>query len=85
MTMRGRKICVASTELPLVDAASVLRDSVGAAGPLTMRVIGPYYDAAPSSSLDAWQREALNHPVFRLTEKLASANGQKRGPVSNRT
>jgi hypothetical protein len=53
MTMRSRKICVASTELPLVDAASVLRDSVGAAGPLTIRVIGPYFDAAPGWSLDA--------------------------------
>lgn len=50
-----------------------------------MGVTDPYFDAAPSSSLDAWEREAMNHPVFRLTEKLASANGQKRGPVSNRT
>jgi hypothetical protein len=85
ITMRGRKIPVASTDLPPIEAASVLRESVGSAGPLTMRVVGHYFDAAPGSSLDAWQREAMNHPVFRLTVKPGTANGQRRGPVSNRT
>lgn len=77
ITMRGRKVRVVSTELPLVEAALVLRESVGSAGPLTMRVVGPYFDAGPGSSLEAWQHEAMNHPVFRLTEKLVTANGQK--------
>lgn len=84
ITMRRRKVRVASTELPLDEAASVLRDSVGSAGPLTMRVVGPYFDAARNSSLDAWQREAVNHPVFRLTEKLAPEDRQKRDPASDR-
>jgi deazaflavin-dependent oxidoreductase (nitroreductase family) len=51
ITMRGRKIPVASTELPPVEAASVLRESVGSAGPLTMRVVGPYFDAALRPSM----------------------------------
>lgn len=84
ITMRGREIRVASSELSVVEAAPVLRDIVTSAGRLTMRMVGPYFDTEPSSSLDAWQREALNHPVFRLTERLATEDRQKGDPASDR-
>lgn len=69
ITRRRRRIEVRSDELSPTEAAPILRDIVASAGPVTMKVVGPYFDAAADAPLEVWQAECVNHPVFRLTPK----------------
>jgi deazaflavin-dependent oxidoreductase (nitroreductase family) len=65
--VKGRQVEVSSHELPPSEAAPILRESLAVAGPITRRVVGPYFDTDPKASLLEWEREAQHHPVFRLT------------------
>lgn len=59
---RGRRTeRVRITELAPEEAAPVLRSYVR-----EVRIVRPYFDAAPDSSLEAFAAEARFHPVFRL-------------------
>ena len=48
-------------EVGAQEAAPVLRAYLG-----KVRVVRPYFDAAPDSPLEAFTAEASRHPVFRL-------------------
>lgn len=69
ITRKGTPIAVNSTELAPADAAPILRDLVATAGPITLRVVGPYFDTSCDAPLQAWEAESINHPVFRLTPR----------------
>lgn len=43
------------------EAAPILREYLG-----KIRVVRPYFDVTPTSSLEAFAAEADHHPVFRL-------------------
>jgi deazaflavin-dependent oxidoreductase (nitroreductase family) len=64
--IRGRAIEVESRVLPPAEAAMILRESVAAAGPVTRRMVGPYFDAALEAPSSDWKKEAARHPVFVL-------------------
>jgi deazaflavin-dependent oxidoreductase (nitroreductase family) len=66
ITVRGRETGVESRQLEPGDAAPILRDSIAEAGPITRRVVGPYFDTDPKAPLSQWAEEARNHPVFHL-------------------
>jgi deazaflavin-dependent oxidoreductase (nitroreductase family) len=84
ITMRGRRIPVTAQELPTAEAAPILRASLASAGPVTRRVVGPYFATAPGAPLDDWMREAAHHPVFILTEAAPTAAPANRGRDSLR-
>jgi deazaflavin-dependent oxidoreductase (nitroreductase family) len=69
ITHRGAPIAVNSRELSPADAAPILRDLVATAGPITLKVVSPYFDSPSDAPLRAWEAESINHPVFRLTPK----------------
>jgi hypothetical protein len=50
------------TELPVQEAASVLKQYLSKV--VTAR---SYFDATLDSPLEAFEREALRHPVFQIT------------------
>ena len=66
VSRRGRTTAVDAEELSAVEAAPVLRESIRDAGPITRRVIGPYFKAGPEDPLTDWIVEAGQHPVFLL-------------------
>lgn len=66
VSRRGRKVTVEAEELSVEQAAPVLRESFRQAGPITRRVIGPYFNASPEAPLADWIVEARQHPVFLL-------------------
>ena len=78
VSRRGRKVTVEAKELSPEEAAPLLRDSFRLAGPITRRVIGPYFKATPEAPLADWIVEARQHPVFLL--KPIDNVGQS-GPV----
>jgi deazaflavin-dependent oxidoreductase (nitroreductase family) len=67
ITQRGRSIAVNSSELAPAYAAPILRDLVATAGPITLRVVRPYFATSIDAPVGAWEAESINHPVFRLT------------------
>jgi deazaflavin-dependent oxidoreductase (nitroreductase family) len=71
ITIRGRDIEVVSRRLPRLEAASILRDSLIAAGPVTRRMVGPYFDTAVDAPLGPWEEESARHPVFFLTAPVS--------------
>lgn len=66
VSRRGRTTTVEAEELSAEQAAPVLRESFRQAGPITRRVIGPYFKAGPEDPLPDWIVEAGQHPVFLL-------------------
>jgi deazaflavin-dependent oxidoreductase (nitroreductase family) len=66
VSRRGRTTTVDAEELSAGEAAPVLRESFRRAGPITRRVIGPYFKAGPEDPLADWIVEAGHHPVFLL-------------------
>lgn len=66
VSRRGRKVTVEAEELVPEEAAPLLRDSVLQAGPITRRVIGPYFSVTSDAPLSDWIVEARRHPVFIL-------------------
>ena len=60
---RGRRSEVISvTELPAQEAAPVLKQYL-----LQVAVVRPYFDVTKDSPLEAFEREAPRHPVFKIT------------------
>lgn len=51
-------------ELDSKQSAPVLKEYLKLAG-----IVRPYFDARPNSPLEAFEAEALQHPVFLLEEK----------------
>jgi deazaflavin-dependent oxidoreductase (nitroreductase family) len=74
VSRRGRKTTVEAEELSAEEAAPVLRESFRQAGPVTRRVIGPYFDVTPEAPLEDWILEAARHPVFSLRPIDGSAH-----------
>jgi deazaflavin-dependent oxidoreductase (nitroreductase family) len=66
VSRRGRITTVEAEELSAEQAAPVLRESFRQAGPITRRVIGPYFNVTPEAPLMDWIVEAGQHPVFFL-------------------
>lgn len=66
VSRRGRRVWVEATELAPEEAASFLRDSLLRVGPITRRVIGPYFGITPDAPLAEWIVEARLHPAFTL-------------------
>lgn len=66
VSRRGRTTTVDAEELSAEQAAPVLRESFRQAGPVTRRVIGPYFNVTPHAPLTEWIVEADHHPVFLL-------------------
>lgn len=66
VSRRGRKVTVEAQEMGPEAAAPLLRDSFLQAGPITRRVIGPYFSVTPDAPLSDWIIEAQRHPVFIL-------------------
>ena len=64
--LRRQEVPVTSRQLPSKEAALLLHDRVASASRMTLRMMGPYFDATPESPLEAWQLEAEHHPVFEL-------------------
>lgn len=52
-----------AVELTPREAAPVLRQYVR-----DVKVVRPYLDAKPEDELEAWEGEAMSHPVFRVLE-----------------
>lgn len=69
LTQRGRPIAVSARELPVADAAPLVRDTLVRANaiPVMRRLFAPYFDTPTDAPLSAWAKEARRHPVFRLT------------------
>jgi len=68
ITVRGRTFPVTARELAPEEAAPLLRESLVTAGPMTRRMVGPYFTAAVNDPFEAWLAESRRHPVFILTE-----------------
>ena len=72
---RGRRSeAISVTELPAQEAASVLKQYLSKV--VTAR---SYFDATLDSPLEAFEREALRHPVFQITtmERLQKERSMK--------
>jgi deazaflavin-dependent oxidoreductase (nitroreductase family) len=51
------------TELSPKDAAPILKTYI-----TQVRIVRPYFDVTPASSIPEFEREAPRHPVFRITD-----------------
>ncbi len=70
---RGRRSeAISVTEIPAQEAAPVLKQYL-----LKATAARPYFDATKDSPLEAFEREAARHPVFRITT-LEEATRQER-------
>jgi deazaflavin-dependent oxidoreductase (nitroreductase family) len=67
LTYRGKTFDVIARELPADEAGPILRESVATAGPVTRRMVAPYFDAALDAGPGEWEQESRRHPVFILT------------------
>jgi deazaflavin-dependent oxidoreductase (nitroreductase family) len=63
LARRGRAETLRAEEVDAAAAAPVLR-----AYRRRARVTGPFFDAGPDDSDEAWAAEAPRHPVFRLLQ-----------------
>jgi deazaflavin-dependent oxidoreductase (nitroreductase family) len=72
---RGRRSeAISVTELPAQEAASVLKQYLSKV--VTAR---SYFDATLDSPLEAFEREALRHPVFQITTMESLQEENKEG------
>jgi deazaflavin-dependent oxidoreductase (nitroreductase family) len=78
VSRRGRTMTVEAEELSAEQAAPVLRESFRQAGPITRRVIGPYFNVTPEAPLTEWIVEAGQHPVFFL-RPIDGVDSSRRG------
>lgn len=67
VTRRLRRLEVTSRQLTPDEAAPVLRDTLASANPMIRSMLGRYFSPDAAASLEAWQEEAVHHPVFLLT------------------
>jgi deazaflavin-dependent oxidoreductase (nitroreductase family) len=63
LTRRRRSQTVRLEELSAAEAAPILKQYL-----TEVRVVQPYFDVTPASSLEAFEAEAPHHPVFRIEE-----------------
>jgi len=67
---RGRRAePISVTELPVQEAAPLLKQYL-----LNVATVQPYFDATKDSPLEAFEREAPRHPVFRITPVESQQN-----------
>lgn len=59
-------------ELSAEEAAPILKESLAGAPGFLLK----NFDATPESSLEDFEREALNHPVFLVMSEAAPGNGR---------
>jgi deazaflavin-dependent oxidoreductase (nitroreductase family) len=62
LTHGRRSELISVTELEAKEAAPVLKQYL-----LHVAVVRPYFDATKDSPLEAFEREAARHPVFKIT------------------
>jgi deazaflavin-dependent oxidoreductase (nitroreductase family) len=62
LTRSRRSEGISVTELEAREAAPVLKQYL-----LQVRVVRPYFDVTKDSPLEAFEREAPRHPVFKIT------------------
>jgi deazaflavin-dependent oxidoreductase (nitroreductase family) len=62
LSRRRRSEAISVTELPAQEAAPILKQYLEKA-----TAARPYFDATIDSPLEAFEQEAIRHPVFRIT------------------
>jgi deazaflavin-dependent oxidoreductase (nitroreductase family) len=74
LTQRGRRLVVDAVELPIEEAAPVLRDAlVPFLGTrLGSQALRPFYEVTPDSPIAAYVDEARRHPIFELRPRRAA-------------
>ena len=74
LTHGRRSEVISVTELEAREAAPVLKQYL-----LQVRVVRPYFDVAKDASLEAFELEAVHHPVFQITpvESLPQERSKK--------
>lgn len=72
VSRRGRNMKVDAVEMAPEEAAPLLRDTLLNAGPITRRVVGPYFSVTTDAPLVDWIDEARRHPVFILRPALTA-------------
>lgn len=76
LTSRGRTFEVTAEELPANEAAKVLQRNLAHAPWLLRRVFRPYFEVPFDAPLEAWEREAANHPVFHFEVPAGADSGR---------
>ena len=72
LTRKRRSQTVYLEELSALEAASILKQYLTKG-----RVVQPYFDVTPASSLEAFEVEAPCHPVFRIVEASAGIHTRR--------
>lgn len=76
LTFRGARIPVSADELTPAEAAPIIHATIAGAGPVTRRIVAPYFDASTDDPVEVWEQEAVRHPLFRLAPlQLPAARG----------
>ena len=72
MLTRGRRSeAISVTELPAGEAAPILKQYL-----IHVADVRPYFDVTRDSPLEAFEREAPRHPVFRITPMESQQQGR---------
>lgn len=69
VTVRGRTTRVDARRLPPAEAAPILREAIAGAPGMIRRMTSPYFKADLDAPIRAWEAEAVDHPVFILTQR----------------
>jgi deazaflavin-dependent oxidoreductase (nitroreductase family) len=80
LTLRGRKILVDAIELPIEEAAPVIREALEPflRTKFGAEALGRFFDVAPGAPLSAYLVEAGRHPIFELrTRQAAHVSAQR--------
>jgi len=67
ITRRRRTDAVVARRLSPAEGGPILEEAITGAPAMIRRMTAPYFSADESSPADAWEREAVAHPVFILT------------------
>jgi deazaflavin-dependent oxidoreductase (nitroreductase family) len=71
LTLRGRKIPVDAIELPIEEAAPVMREALEPflKTKFGAEALGKFFDVKPGAPVSAYVDEARRHPLFALRER----------------
>ena len=74
LTQRGRRLVVDAVELPVEEAAPVLRAALGPflGTRFGAQALRPFYEVTPDSPIAAYVTEARRHPIFELRTRQAA-------------
>ncbi len=74
LTLRGRKIPVDAIELPIEEAAPVMREALEPflKTKFGAEALGKFFDVKPGAPVSAYLDEARRHPLFALRARQAS-------------